>query len=71
VQGLVNHILSNQRGRTVLVASHSNRAPEIISALGAAPAPVVADTDYDNLWVITVPRWGSPRLLLLKYGRET
>ena len=71
VQGLVNHILSNQRGRTVLVTSHSNRAPEIISALGAAPAPVVADTDYDNLWVITVPRWGSPRLLLLKYGRET
>lgn len=71
VQGLVSHILSNQRGRTVLVTSHSNRAPEIISALGAAPAPVVADTDYDNLWVITVPRFGRPRLLLLKYGRET
>ena len=71
VQGLVNHILSNQRGRTVLVTSHSNRAPEIISAFGAAPAPVVADTDYDNFWVITVPRWGSPRLMLLKYGRET
>jgi broad specificity phosphatase PhoE len=71
VQGLVNHIRANQRGRTVLVASHSNRAPEIIAALGASPVPVVADTDYDNLWVITVPRWGSPRLVLLKYGRET
>jgi phosphohistidine phosphatase SixA len=71
VRGLVNHILSNHRGRTVLVASHSNRAPEIIAALGAAPVPVVADTDYDNLWVITVPRFGPPRLVLLKYGRET
>lgn len=71
VQGVVNHIRANQRGRTVLVASHSNRAPEIIAALGASPVPTIADTDYDNLWVITLPRWGSPRLMLLKYGRET
>jgi phosphohistidine phosphatase SixA len=71
VQGLVNHIRANQRGRTVLVASHSNRAPEIIAALGASPVPTVADNDYDNLWIITVPRWGRPRLMLLKYGRET
>ncbi|HLL76277.1 MAG TPA: phosphoglycerate mutase family protein [Pyrinomonadaceae bacterium] len=71
VQGLVNHIRENQRGRTVVVSSHTDRIPQIISALGASPAPTVADTDYDNLWVITVPRWGSPRLMLLKYGRET
>jgi broad specificity phosphatase PhoE len=71
VGGLVSHILANHRGRTVLVSSHSNRAPEIISALGAAPAPAVADNDYDNFWVITVPRFGPARLLLLKYGRET
>lgn len=71
VQGLISHILSNQRGRTVLVSSHTDRIPQIVSALGASPVPAVADTDYDNLWVITVPRWGSPRLMLLKYGRET
>jgi broad specificity phosphatase PhoE len=71
VQGLINHIRANQRGRTVLVSSHTDRIPQIISALGAAPVPTVADTDYDNLWVITVPRFGSPRLMLLKYGRET
>ena len=71
VQGLISHILANQRGRTVLISSHTDRIPQIISALGASPVPAVADTDYDNLWVITVPRWGSPRLMLLKYGRET
>ncbi|MCA1614502.1 MAG: histidine phosphatase family protein [Acidobacteria bacterium] len=71
VEGLVNHVLANHRGRTVLVSSHSNRAPQIISAFGAAPAPTVADTDYDNFWVITVPRFGPARLVLLKYGRET
>ena len=71
VQGLIDHIRTNQRGRTVLVSSHTDRIPQIVSALGASPVPTVADTDYDNLWVITVPRWGSPRLMLLKYGRET
>jgi broad specificity phosphatase PhoE len=71
VQGLVSHIRANQRGRTVLVSSHTDRIPQIISALGAPPAAAVADTDYDNLWVVTVPRFGRPRLMLLKYGRET
>jgi broad specificity phosphatase PhoE len=71
VQGLINHILANQRGRTVLVSSHTDRIPQIVSALGAAPVPTVADTDYDNLWIITVPRLGRPRLMLLKFGRET
>ena len=71
VQGLIDRIRANQRGRTVLVSSHTDRIPQIIAALGAAPIPTVADTDYDNLWVITVPRWGRPRLVLLKYGRET
>jgi broad specificity phosphatase PhoE len=71
VQGLVSHIRENQRGRTVLVSSHTDRIPQIISALGAAPVPAVADTDYDNLWVITLPRRGGPRMMLLKYGRET
>jgi len=71
MQGLVNHIREDQRGRTVLVSSHTDRIPQIISALGASSAPAVADTDYDNLWVITVPRFGRPRLMLLKYGRET
>lgn len=71
VRGLISHIRENQRGRTVLVSSHTDRIPQIISALGASPVPMVADADYDNLWVITVPRWGGARLLLLKYGRET
>ena len=71
VGGLVDHVLANHRGRTVLVSSHTDRIPQIISGFGAAPAPAVADSDYDNFWVITVTRFGPARLMLLKYGRET
>lgn len=71
VDGLVNHILSNHRGETVLVSSHSNRAPQIVTAFGAEPVPAIADNDYDNLFVISVRRFGKPRVVRLKYGRET
>jgi broad specificity phosphatase PhoE len=71
VRGLIRDILTEHRGGTVLVSSHSDRIPQIISGLGAPEAPQLADGDYDDLFVITVYRFGSPRVLRLKYGRET
>ncbi|HZI20399.1 MAG TPA: hypothetical protein VEY09_17590 [Pyrinomonadaceae bacterium] len=71
VRGLLRDILTEHRGGTVLVSSHSDRIPQIVSALGAPAPPQLADGDYDDLFVITVYRFGAPRVLRLKYGRET
>jgi broad specificity phosphatase PhoE len=71
VRGLLRDILTEHRGGTVLVSSHSDRIPQIVSALGARQPPQLADGDYDDLFVITVYRFGAPRVLRLKYGRET
>jgi len=71
VRGLIRDLMTEHRGGTVLVASHSDRIPQIISALGSEAAPQLADGDYDDLFVITVYRFGAPRVLRLKYGRET
>ena len=48
-----------------LVVGHSNTVPEIIKALGVSTPVTVADSEYDNLFVVTP---GSPaRLIHLHY----
>jgi broad specificity phosphatase PhoE len=71
VRSLIRDILTEHRGGTVLVSSHSDRIPQIISGLGSEAVPQLTDGDYDDLFVITVYRFGAPRVLRLKYGRET
>jgi 2,3-bisphosphoglycerate-dependent phosphoglycerate mutase len=66
--GLVNHILTNHRGETVLVAGHSNTLPAIIEKLKAGQIPAIADTEYDKLFVVTVYRFGKAKVLQLRYG---
>lgn len=67
---LVTKIRKQHGGETVLVAGHSNTVPEIIKALGAAEAPVLAENDYDNLFVLTVSKKGTAKLLHLRYGAD-
>jgi hypothetical protein len=71
VRGLIRHISTNHHGAVVLVSSHSDRIPQILSGLGSDFVPRFADSDYDDLFVITLYRTGRPKVLRLKYGRET
>ena len=69
---LAAEILGRQRGRVVLVVSHSDTVPMIIEALGAGTVPPIAEADYDNLFIVTVPgRFGTPRLIEASYGAPT
>ena len=36
----------------VLVVGHSNTVPDVLTRLGIADAPKLADADYDNLFVV-------------------
>lgn len=46
-----------------LVVGHSNSVPDIITALGVKGAPSIADTEYDNLFIVGEPR----RLIQLRF----
>ena len=52
-------------GGNVLVVGHSNTIPEIIAGLGASERIKLADTDYDDLFVVV--RGDSPKLLRIHY----
>ena len=68
---LINHLLVDHRGQTIIVAGHNSTVPEIIAALGGPRFPVIPETQYDNLYVVTVYRSGNAKVVKLKYGSPT
>ena len=65
---LIRQIRSQHSGQVVFVAGHNNTVPEIIAALGGPQLPVIPETEFDNLYIVTVYRVGSAKLLKMKYG---
>jgi len=57
------------RAGVSLIVGHSNTVPAIIAALGAtAPAPI-CDSEYDDLFVVTLPADGRPAIVVrTRYG---
>jgi phosphohistidine phosphatase SixA len=65
---LVKQIRVAKPGAIIFIAGHNNTVPEIIAALGGPQLPIIPETDFDNLYVLTVMSNGSAKLLKLKYG---
>lgn len=65
---LIRQVRSQHAGQVIFVAGHNNSVPEIITALGGPQLPIIPETEFDNLYVVTVYRVGSAKLLKLKYG---
>ena len=51
----------------VLVVGHSNTVPEILKRLGIKDPITIADTEYDNLFIVVRPAAGDPTLIRLRY----
>jgi broad specificity phosphatase PhoE len=66
---LVKRIQTSLRGQTIFVSGHNNTVPAIVSALSGETFPNIPDAEYDNLFVVTVYRFGKAKVLKLKYGR--
>jgi broad specificity phosphatase PhoE len=65
---LVQQIRTRNAGQVVFIAGHNNSVPEIIAALGGPQLPIIPETEFDNLYILTVQSDGPPRLLKMKYG---
>lgn len=61
-------IRAEHAGDTVLVVGHSNTTQQVIRALGIENAPPIADSQHDDLFVVTLVNDGEPRLVSLRYG---
>ena len=65
---LIKQIRAQHNGEVVFVAGHNNTVPEIIAALGGPQLPVIPETEFDNLYVVTIYRVGKAKVLKMKYG---
>ena len=61
-------VLGKNRGRVVLVVGHSNTVPSILRGLGVTEVAAIADAEYDNLFIVTVPETGPVRVVRAKFG---
>ena len=67
---LVKQIQTTHRGQTVFVAGHNTTVPAIVSALSGETYPPIPETEYDNLFIVTIYRFGKAKVTKLKYGKH-
>lgn len=65
--GFSKMLLKNHEGQRVLVVGHSNTIPKLVNALVGTSLPNLADSEYDALFVVTVPKTGPPTVLTLRF----
>lgn len=68
VRAVAAAVRGNPPGSVVLVVGHSNTIPAIIGALGGPAMPELCDAEYANLFVLSMPARGAPRLVRASYG---
>ncbi|HET9788653.1 MAG TPA: phosphoglycerate mutase family protein [Pyrinomonadaceae bacterium] len=71
VAELVRQVKTNNSGGVVFVAGHNNSVPAIIAELGGETLPIIPETEYDNLFIVTVQKFRPTRVLRLRYGRPS
>jgi broad specificity phosphatase PhoE len=68
-QTVLDVILREHKGKIVLVAGHSNTVPELIYNLGASKkVPPIAENEYDNIYIISIPWFGKTKTIRMRYG---
>jgi 2,3-bisphosphoglycerate-dependent phosphoglycerate mutase len=65
---LLTQIRAQHSGQTIFIAGHNNTVPEIIAALGGPQYPIIPETEYDNLYIVTTYRTGKAKVVKMKYG---
>ncbi len=62
-------ILKDHKGEVILVVGHSNTVPVLIANLGASKkVPQIAEEEYDNIYIISIPWFGKTKTIRLRFG---
>ena len=67
VRGVLARVRREHRGSRVLIVAHNNTVPQIVGHLAAVDVPPIADDEYDDLYVVSVPTFGPSSVLRLTY----
>jgi len=66
---IMDQIVRDHKGKIILVVGHSNTVPALIGNMGASKnVPEIAENEYDNIYVVSVPWFGKTKTIRLRYG---
>jgi len=68
-EAVVDKMVKDHKGKIILVVGHSNTLPTLIAALGASKkVPAIAEMEYDNIYIISIPWFGKTKTIRLRFG---
>jgi broad specificity phosphatase PhoE len=68
-EAIMEHIVREHKGKIILVVGHSNTLPALIGNMGASKkVPKIAENEYDNIYIVSIPWFGKTKTIRLRYG---
>ncbi len=68
-EAIMEKIVREHKGKIVLVVGHSNTIPVLIGSMGASKkVPPIAEDEYDNIYIVSIPWFGKTKTIRLRYG---
>jgi broad specificity phosphatase PhoE len=68
-EAIMENIVREHKGEIILVIGHSNTLPALIGNMGASKkVPPIAEDEYDNLYLVSIPWFGKTKTIRLRYG---
>jgi broad specificity phosphatase PhoE len=68
-ENVLDEILEKHKGKIILVVGHANTLHDLIANLGASKkVPPIAEDEYDNLYLVSIPWFGKTKTIRLRYG---
>ena len=68
---LLAQIRAQHSGHTIFIVGHNNTVPEIIAAAGGPQYEIIPESEYDNLFIVTIYRTGKAKVVKMKYGKPS
>ena len=66
---IMEDIVRKHKGKIILVVGHSNTLPALIGNMGASKnVPPIAEDEYDNIYIVSIPWFGKIKTIRLRYG---
>lgn len=66
---IIDEIVKKHKGEIILVVGHSNTVPALIGNMGASKkVPEIAEDEYDNIYIVSIPWFGKTKTIRLRYG---
>ena len=68
-EAIMEYIVKEHKGKIILVVGHSNTVPALIGNMGASKrVPEIAEDEYDNIYIVSIPWFGKTKTIRLRYG---